>query len=126
MRIVGVGTRVIDFLVDTSCILLISYLISRANDFYQYYWKFSGVKYYQIFSLVLVVYYIISEGLIKTTLGKKASMSKVVNKNGGNPSFLQIVVRSIVRLFPLDFLFIPFTDRTLHDIASRTFVVDKQ
>lgn len=125
MRVVGVGTRIIDFLVDTVLVLLISYLINRGSNFYQYYWKFSGIAFWQIFSAVLVVYYIIGEGLIGTTLGKKASISKVVNSKGQKPSFLQVVVRSVVRLFPLDFIFIPFTDRTLHDIASKTFVIER-
>ncbi|PZP51403.1 MAG: hypothetical protein DI598_03340 [Pseudopedobacter saltans] len=125
MRVVGIGTRIIDFLVDTIVILLISYLFNRTSNFYQYYWNFSGISYWQVYCVVTVLYYIIGEGLFKTTLGKKASISKVVNSKGEKPSFLQIVVRSIVRLFPLDFIFIPFTDRTLHDIASKTFVVEK-
>lgn len=125
MRVVGIGTRVIDFVVDTTVILLISYLLNRTSNFYQYYWKFSGIPYWQIFCGVLILYYIVCEGLFKTTLGKKASISKVVNSQGQRPHFLQILVRSFVRLFPLDFLFIPFTDRTLHDILSKTYVVEK-
>jgi len=125
MRVVGIGTRIIDFLIDTVVVLLFSYLVNRASNFYQYYWGFSGVSAWTIFAVVLVVYYIVSEGFFGTTLGKRASISKVVDKNGKRPNFMQIVVRSIVRVFPLDFVFIPFTDRTLHDIASQTFVVEK-
>ncbi|WP_447640966.1 MULTISPECIES: RDD family protein [Chitinophagaceae] len=125
MRTVGIGTRVIDFLIDTSVVLLISYLLNRTSNFYQYYWKFSGFSALTIFSVVLVIYYIISEGIWGTTLGKKASISKVVNKSGQRPHFLQVIVRSIVRLFPLDFILIPFTERTLHDIASGTYVVER-
>ncbi len=125
MRVVGVGTRIIDFLIDTTIIFLLSYALNRVNDFYQYYWSFKGFSGITIFCVLLVVYYIISEGLFGTTLGKKASMSKVVDKDGKRPNFLQVIVRSVVRLFPLDFILIPFTDRTLHDIASKTFIVEK-
>lgn len=125
MRVVGIGTRIIDFLVDTTIILLLSYFANRANNFYAYYWKFSNIPYWTIFCIVLVVYYIIGEGLLGTTLGKKASISKVVNRNGQRPSFLQIIVRSMVRIIPLEFVLIPFTDRTLHDIVSKTYVVEK-
>ncbi|MFT4203476.1 MAG: RDD family protein [Chitinophagaceae bacterium] len=125
MRTVGIGTRIINFIVDTAIVSLVSYLLNRANDFYQYYWKFAGFSGLTIFCVVSVVYYTISEGLFGTSLGKKASISKVVDKGGRRPNFLQIVVRSLVRLFPLDFVSIPFTDRTLHDIASGTYVVEK-
>ena len=125
MRVVGIGTRIIDFLVDTSIVLLGSYLLNRANNFYQFYWRVSGFSTLTIFCTVLVVYYTVSEGLSGTTLGKKASISKVVDSQGLRPGFLQVVIRSVVRLFPLDFIFIPFTDRTLHDIASKTYVVEK-
>lgn len=125
MRVVGIGTRIISFLVDTIVILILSYALNRVNDFYEFYWKFSGFSGLTIFCVVLFVYYIVSEGLFGTTLGKKASISKVVNKDGKRPDFLQIMVRSIVRLFPLDFILIPFTDRTLHDIASKTYVVER-
>lgn len=125
MRVVGIGTRIISFLVDTTIIFLIAYLLNRTNNFYMFYWKYSGFSSLTIFAITLVVYYLISEGVFGNSLGKKASLSKVVDKDGKRPNFFQIVIRSIVRLIPIDFVWIPFTDRTLHDIISKTYVIEK-
>lgn len=125
MKVVGVGTRVLNFLVDTTIILILSYILNKVNTFYVSFWHFRGFAFWKIFSVVLVIYYLLGEGMFGKTLGKKFTYTVIVKKDGSKASFGQIFIRSIVRLIPIDFMLIPFTDRTLHDIASNTYVIEK-
>ncbi len=85
MKTVGIGTRVLNFLVDTIVVFFISYQISKINDWYAEQYKIAGVKfefYYAfstIFFFILFVYYTIMELIFTRTIGKFLSYSKVVN-----------------------------------------------
>ena len=130
MKTVGIGTRVLNFLIDTIVIFIISYYVSKINQWYAEQYKINGYvfKYYYnfgtIFFAILFVYYFLLELLFKRTVGKFLSYSKVVNNNNGKPSFIQIFIRSLVRLTIIDMFFIPFLDKTLHDYLSKTNVVE--
>jgi len=52
--------------------------------------------------LLVVVYYVVLEGLTGMTLGKMVMGTKVVNESGGSPSFGQILGRSFCRLIPFE------------------------
>ena len=56
--------------------------------------------------------------------GKWLSYTKVVDKKGLKPGFIQIFLRSIVRLTIIDCFFIPFLNKPLHDYVSSTEVVE--
>ncbi len=130
MKTVGIGTRVLNFLIDTIIIFFISYLISKINLWYAEQYRIAEVKfnyYYPfstIFFFVLFVYYTIMELLFSRTIGKFLSYSKVVNEKGKRPNIFQILVRSTIRLTIIDMFFIPFLDKTLHDYLSKTNVVE--
>ncbi len=124
MKYVGIGTRVLNFIVDTLLVFLISYLVFRFNAFYVYYYHSEGMPWYLYFWITMVVYYLLFELIFSRTPGKWLSMSKVVNKAGKRPAIWQILIRSVVRVIPLDCFFIPFIDRTLHDYVSGTAVVE--
>ena len=71
-----------------------------------------------------ILYYFITEFLFNKTLGKKIFKLEVVYKN---KTLLSILIRSLVRLFPLDLFFILiFKDKVLHDYLSKTLVIDKK
>ena len=124
MRRVGIGTRVLNFLIDTVLIFAISYGLYKWWSFYVMYWGRTFIPFYVFFWSTLVVYYIIFESIFKRTPGKWLSVSKVVNNKGGKPTFLQILIRTIIRLTIIDCFFIPFLDKTLHDYFSGTEVVE--
>lgn len=124
MKNVGIGTRVLNFVVDTLLIFLISYFAYRGNSFYVYYYHTEGVPWYYFFWGTMVVYYLLFELIFSRTPGKWLSVSKVVNMQGKRPAFWQIVVRSFARLIIIDSFFIPFLDKTLHDYLSKTAVVE--
>ena len=130
MKTVGIGTRVLNFLIDTIIIFFISYLISKINHWYAEQYKIAGYTYpfyYNfgtIFFAVLFVYYTLMEILFARTFGKFLSYSKVVNAQGKRPNIIQILIRSVIRLTIIDMFFIPFLDKTLHDYLSKTNVVE--
>lgn len=124
MNKVGIGTRVINFLVDSALIFLFAYLAHQTNKWYTYYYHFKYFSFGYHFFAVLFVYYTFFEAVFAATPGKWLSFSKVVNENGGKPAFWQILVRSASRLILIDMFFIPFLDKTLHDYLSKTEVVE--
>lgn len=130
MKSVGIGTRVLNFLVDTIVIFIIAYIIGKINDYYAEQFKLHNVpfKYYfsfgYLFFTVLFIYYTICELIFARTLGKLLSYSKVVNAQNKRPNVLQVLIRSLVRLTVIDMFFFPFFDKTLHDYLSKTNVVE--
>lgn len=122
---VGVGTRVVNFLVDTLVVFILTFLFNKFWEFKVYYWGYPYVPFYLLMVAMTVLYYTIFEIINGRSVGKYVTISKVVNVQGGKPSFLQILIRSIFRVFPLDFLLIPFKDITVHDWISKTRVVEK-
>ncbi len=124
MNKVGIGTRVLNFLVDTFFIFLLSYAAYKGWTFYAFYYGIIYFPFYYFFFGVLFLYYLVFESIFERTPGKWLTFSKVVNKKGGKSSFIQIFLRSIVRLTIIDCFFIPFLEKTLHDYVSKTEVVE--
>ena len=105
-------------------IALIAYGLYRWWYFQVLYWEYKFIPYYLFFFGTIVLYYTIAEGLFSRTPGKLMSLSKVRNLQNGKPSFGQIIIRSVSRLIIIDAFFIPFLGRPLHDILSKTKVVE--
>ncbi len=76
------------------------------------------------FFCVYLLYYSLLEYLFSFTLGKLMNRTRVFTLDGGKPSFIQIITRTIIRLIPFGFVF-QFTPRfqCLHDMVSKTRVV---
>jgi len=124
MREVGVGSRVINFVVDTILIALIAYGLFKWNNFYVYYWHHKYYPFYLFFYPIIFIYYTIFEATTARSPGKWLSITKVQNKEGQRPAFYQILLRSLLRLTFIDMFFIPVFDRPLHDQLSKTRVVE--
>lgn len=125
MKHVGVGTRVVNFLVDTAVIFVVAYIASEIWNWYVFHWRYPYFKFGWIFAAVLFIYYTVFEALTGRSLGKMLSYTHVVNRQNRRPGFLQILLRSLVRLTIIDPFFIPFLDKPLHDYLSKTEVVEK-
>jgi len=124
MNKVGIGTRVLNFLIDTALIFLLSYIAYKVWSFYAFYYAVAFLPFYYFFCGILFIYYLLFETISGRTPGKWLSYSKVVDKKGLKPGFGKIFLRSIVRLTVIDCFFIPFLDKTLHDYVSSTEVVE--
>lgn len=79
-----------------------------------------------VFTIIgMLIYYIGFESAFGVTFGKIITKTKVVTKNGHQPSFLHIVGRTLCRFIPFDqlsFLFVK--NGGWHDIVSGTAVVE--
>jgi uncharacterized RDD family membrane protein YckC len=124
MREVGVGSRVINFLVDTILIALIAYGLFKWNNFYVYYWQHKYYPFWMFFYSIVFIYYTFFEAISARSPGKWLSITKVQNVKGERPAVYQVVLRSLLRLTFIDMFFIPFFDRPLHDQLSKTRVVE--
>ena len=124
MKEVGVGTRVLNFLVDTVLIFFISFGLYKWWSFYAMYWHFKFFPFYIVFAATIVVYYTIFEMIWSRTPGKFLSMTKVRDASGSRPAWYQVILRSILRITIIDCFFIPIIGRTLHDALSHTRVVE--
>ncbi len=125
MNYVGIGTRVLNFIIDTLLIFGISWVCNYASNFHSYYYHTDGWPFYYFFWLVMVLYYLFFEQFFARTPAKWLTMSKVVAENGKRPAFWQILVRSLLRLtLIVDCVCIAFTERTLHDYVTKTAVVE--
>lgn len=124
MRRVGIGTRVVNFLVDTTIIFIITYIIYKIWSFNVFYYKIPYYPIYYFMALILFLYYLVFESISGRTPGKKLTMTRVVQKDGKRPTFLQVFIRSLVRITVIDCFFIPFLDMPLHDYLSKTYVVE--
>ncbi len=121
---VGIGTRVLNFVVDTMLVFLLAYALSKTWNWYVLYWKYPYYNFGWFFFGSVFIYYTLFEGLTGRTPGKWLSISRVVNEKGKRPGILPVLLRSIARITVIDFFFLPFTDKTLHDLISKTDVVE--
>ncbi len=124
MKKTGIGTRVLNFLIDTALISILTYIVNSVWVFYAVFYHIFYLSFGFCFMLVLFVYYLFFEGIFARTPGKWFTISKVINSNGGKPSFFQAIIRSLVRLTVIDCFFIPFLNKPLHDYLSRTDVAE--
>lgn len=127
MKIVGIGTRVLAFLVDFSIITLITFFCKRGWDFYVFYYRLFFLPFFYILAIIGFVYYLFFETIWKRTPGKWIALTKVVNRKGGKPNFFQILTRSAFRVLGviiIDSIFISFLGKTLHDYISKTEVIE--
>ena len=77
--------------------------------------------------LIVPVYYIVMEFRFQQTIGKMATNTKVIDPHGNPPSLSSIVIRTLVRYVPFEFL--TFIDSPIcgwQDKWSKTYVVKVQ
>lgn len=123
LQYTGFGTRVLNFAIDTVLAALLAILFYRIYNWYVFYYQISYLNFGWFFFGTLFLYYSIFESLFARTPGKWFSHSKVVKTNGSKPGFLQIIVRSLIRITIIDMFCYPFLEKTLHDYVSKTELV---
>ncbi|CAM3968104.1 RDD family protein [Flavobacterium weaverense] len=76
--------------------------------------------------VVLFFYYLIMETYLSRTFGKYFTKTIVVKHNGTKPKVKSTVIRTLVRLIPIEaFTFLNDDARGWHDTLSVTYVVNK-
>lgn len=121
---VGVGSRSLNFVVDTILVFVLAYAASKTWNWYVFHWRYPYYHFGWFFFGSMFIYYALFEMFTARTPGKWLSISKVVNEKGRRPNVLQVLLRSFARITVIDLFFIPFTGKTLHDLVSKTDVVE--
>jgi uncharacterized RDD family membrane protein YckC len=123
LRTTGIGTRALNFVIDTAFVFLIAFIAFKVHKWYVLYYKITYYNFGWFFGGSILVYYTIFETFFARTPGKWFTQCKVVNKNGYKPNILSIFIRSLVRITIIDMFFMPFLNKPLHDYLSKTEVV---
>ena len=76
--------------------------------------------------LVLFMYYFILETYSGQTIGKRFTKTKVVSRDGSKPSIFKILMRTLLRLVPVDPMSYCFGfEDGFHDKVSSTRLIKK-
>ncbi|REG88385.1 RDD family protein [Flavobacterium aquicola] len=75
------------------------------------------------FLISILTYYSILEFYFQKTLGKIVTRSKVVAENGEKATFRKIILRTICRFIPIDWVSFIFSRNGMHDKLSKTKVI---
>ena len=109
-------TRLYNFLIDSTIFFIVVLLFSILLKNYV---ERQNLKYFMI--LLYYLYYFIFELTLGQTIGKMITKTIVVNvDNSERPNFTRILIRTISRLIPIDFLSYLFLYHGIHDILSKT------
>ena len=138
----GRKRRLLNVIIDTVCITLIASLISffffpmnlhhplnavETIAIYMATYAFLlHSRYAIIFGAIFAVpYYVLLEMLTGRTLGKLITGTRVINEKGHRPTFVQTLIRTLIRFFPLEaFTFLGDT-RGFHDSVGTWVVLNK-
>ncbi|RVT78414.1 RDD family protein [Flavobacterium sufflavum] len=121
--------RVLNWIIDIIIMRFIVYLAltfmnssaisNRINSF-------DMIERYLFWSIIIFIYYGITEVFLSRSLAKYFTKTIVVMEDGSKPDIITILVRTLVRIFPFEPLsFLRGRTLGLHDEKSRTFVVMK-
>jgi uncharacterized RDD family membrane protein YckC len=124
MKVANRFTRLCIFIIDQIAFLFIIFLHSLVLDGLLGLVPKDGSPWLGIYSLALyVLYYCLFEFYFGKTPGKFLTGTIVVTEDGNRASFKTLLIRSIVRLIPLDALSFLFS-LGWHDQISRTIVIN--
>jgi uncharacterized RDD family membrane protein YckC len=112
--------RFINFLIDLLVYSLIAFVLTYFLNVHINKHTLIGSF---IFITTYILYYTIFEMKYQKTLGKMLTNTKVVTLNEEVPSFTDIIIRSILRVFPFDHFSFLLMRNGLHDRLSNTKVV---
>jgi uncharacterized RDD family membrane protein YckC len=130
LHLAGQSVRVINMIVDMTSLFILWLLLSfglMLLGFNQTYVDETGEQ-VPLTPLIIIIptfwgYYLLTEFLFQRTLGKLLTKTKVVTKNGGKPTFAQILGRTLSRSIPLEYLSYLISVNGVHDRLSGTSVV---
>ncbi len=121
---VNAGIRFVHFLVDSSIIFLLYFVVLAFLP--ERWFQDSGAGNFNqsmSFITLYVLYYGGMEVIFKKTAGKFLTGTKVVTSDGSDPGIIHIISRTFSRLIPFDQLSFLFTRNGIHDLVSRTIVI---
>jgi uncharacterized RDD family membrane protein YckC len=117
----GKEKRFGNYIMDTTIVYVITAIIHAMLD---HFFGFNSPA--TVFVATLSSYYILLEYFTGQTIGKRLTKMHVVSMSGGKPTLKAIVLRTVLRINPLDWLSYLFgLEAGTHDYLSKTKVVPK-
>jgi uncharacterized RDD family membrane protein YckC len=121
------GTRLANFIIDLICIYILYFFLYYLflfvyNIFCEGYLYVPDIFFY----LTVVLYYFFFEYFFKQTPGKFITKTEVVSNDHLKSPVSKILLRSIVRLLPWNYMSFLFGYTGLHDLISRSNVYYKK
>jgi uncharacterized RDD family membrane protein YckC len=126
------GSRFLNYILDIIFIFIFTFVFAFILAILSNLLEWDGLSYWQtnmnylesqlVFMVIMVLYYLFTEGLFGRSLGKFITGTVVVDGNGEKPSFGAIFKRSLCRLIPFE-AFSFLGGRGWHDSFSDTYVV---
>ncbi len=111
MKEINKGTRIANYLIDTSIISIIAGIIVAISSFNE------TIVFYSVF----FVYYFILESNNGQTIGKRITKTVAVDMCNSQPSVLRVLYRSLLRLNPFDgYSYLFGKEQGGHDLLSKT------
>ena len=108
--------RFYNFLIDSIIFYVIVVIISLLLKDYM---ERETLKYFMI--LLYYLYYLTFEFAFGQTVGKMITKTKVIDlETQKKPNFTRIVIRTLSRLIPIDFLSYFISSNGIHDLLSKT------
>ena len=113
--------RLYNFLLDSLFYLVTVFILILLLESYfnKAFLKWILIAYYYI-------YYLTFESLFGQTIGKLITRTRVVSLDDSNASFLKILLRTLLRLVPIDFISYLISPNGIHDNLSKTKLVKLQ
>jgi uncharacterized RDD family membrane protein YckC len=92
--------------------------LSITSSFFQ-----SDASFYPFIYFLITLYYLTTEGIFNTSIGKTIMGNMVVDNVAGRPGIGQRIGRTFARLIPFEALSFVFGERGWHDDLTDTYVV---
>ena len=112
------SVRLLNFIIDTIFYFILVIVITLILK------NYISKENLKIFLVIFYyLYYLIMEFLTGQTVGKMITKTRIFNAgDDSRPGFLQILIRTLARIIPIDIFSYLFTVNGIHDNLSKTYL----
>lgn len=110
--------RLYNFLIDSLFFLVLVFVLTLFMKSY-----LSREDLYPFLIAIYYLYYLVCEFVFGQTIGKYFTHTKVVGLNDHSPSFWKVLVRTLLRMVPFDFISYLVYSHGIHDNFSKTKLI---
>lgn len=133
-RAASKGKRLANYFIDYIILIIINFNIGMVigviigmfyPEYFDYIDSIGLLEQYIFGTIVGTVYYTLFESITGRSIGKLITKTKVVNEEGGKPTFHALLIRSLCRFIPFEaFSFLGAETKGWHDTISNTRVIE--
>lgn len=110
--------RLFNFLIDSLFFLVLVFILALLMKSY-----LSRQDLFPVFITIYYLYFLVCEFMFGQTIGKYLTKTKVVGSDERPPSFWNVLVRTLLRMLPFDFISYLVYSQGIHDKFSKTKLI---